>query len=284
MDGVSLALKSGEVVGLLGPNGAGKTTVMRMLATLSVADSGVITVADALRAADGAYQQQIGFLPETVPLYEDLSVYQYLAYFAKLYSLPEASKRIEAVLEDVDLLSRKESLVSNLSKGMRQRLGLARAILPDPAILLLDEPTIGLDPAQVVDIRRLIRRLGKTKAVLFSTHILAEAQQTCDRLIILKEGKVVADGPVVELANKLQVDTVVNIELAEASKFVAFLAQTDWCKEHQSIEINTFRVTLAPETAPSMVLDTIIKNGFVVNQFALEQTDLEDIYLDLLTA
>ncbi len=271
-------------MGLLGPNGAGKTTVMRILAALTSAESGEVTVATELLNDNQQYQHQIGYLPETVPLYEDLSVYQYLAYFARLYSLPNPQAKIEEALTDVDLLSRKESLVSNLSKGMRQRLGLARAILPDPAILLLDEPTIGLDPAQVVDIRNLIRRLGENKAVLFSTHILAEAQQTCDRLIILREGQVVADGPVPELAKQLEVNPIVTVEVSVIDGFMSFAKTQPWCEQIDQTEDNTFKIQLFSDVAPSTVLDTIVKNGFAVNQFALEQTDLEDIYLDLLTA
>ncbi len=284
VNGVSFALNKGEVVGLLGPNGAGKTTIMRLLTGYLQPDGGSITIDGAqIEPQSHAFKQRIGYLPETVPLYEDLSVNQYLVYFAKLYALENRNTKITQALHVVDLLDRQESLVGNLSKGMRQRLGLARAILHDPDILLLDEPTIGLDPAQVVDIRALIQKLGQTKTVLFSTHILAEAQETCDRLIILREGAVVAEGDVATLAAKLVPQTAVDVQVQDSTGFETFVTSRAWCQSVSQTAAARFVLYLEPAVSKSDILAEIVGQGFAVDAFTALENNLEDIYLDLLT-
>lgn len=281
---MSFALNKGEVVGLLGPNGAGKTTIMRLLTGYLQPDGGSITIDGAqIEPQSHAFKQRIGYLPETVPLYEDLSVNQYLVYFAKLYALENRNTKITQALHVVDLLDRQESLVGNLSKGMRQRLGLARAILHDPDILLLDEPTIGLDPAQVVDIRALIQKLGQTKTVLFSTHILAEAQETCDRLIILREGAVVAEGDVATLAAKLVPQTAVDVQVQDSTGFETFVTSRAWCQSVSQTAAARFVLYLEPAVSKSDILAEIVGQGFAVDAFTALENNLEDIYLDLLT-
>lgn len=194
LDAISFSAEQGEILGFLGPNGAGKTTTMRILTGFMPPTDGEAWVAGHNVFDDSLeMRRHIGYLPETVPLYRDMSVRGYLAFVAKLRDLPEQRQRIDEVLELVGMSDRANSLIRNLSKGMRQRVGLAQAIVHDPPVLILDEPTIGLDPHQVQDMRALIRRLGETRTVLLSTHILSEAEQICDRVIIIDRGHIIAE-------------------------------------------------------------------------------------------
>ncbi len=193
---VSFACRPGEIVGFLGPNGAGKTTTMRILTGFMPPTSGVAfiagydTVAESFQA-----RQHLGYLPETVPLYPEMTVENYLAFVGRLRRVPDLWERVDDVLEDVALLDRAESYVGSLSKGMRQRLGLAQAMIHRPDVLILDEPTIGLDPQQIVDMRLLIRELGQKHTILLSTHIMSEVEQICDRVIMIFDGAIALDQP-----------------------------------------------------------------------------------------
>ncbi len=191
---VTFACAAGEIVGLLGPNGAGKTTTMRLLTGYLPPTSGRATIAghDTLRDSFQA-RTHLGYLPETVPLYPEMSVTAYLTFIGRLRRVPHLADRIQMVLKSVDLTQRAASLIGSLSKGLRQRVGLAQALLHDPAVLILDEPTIGLDPRQITEVRELIKTLGQERTVLLSTHILSEVEQICDRAIILINGRVRAD-------------------------------------------------------------------------------------------
>jgi ABC-2 type transport system ATP-binding protein len=199
VNNLTFSCKAGEVVGFLGPNGAGKTTTMRMLTGYLPPTSGQAfiaghnTLAESLEA-----RRRLGYLPETVPLYPEMSVEGYLAFVGKLRRVDNLWERIDDVLEAVDLLDRAESFVGKLSKGMRQRLGLAQALLHEPDVLILDEPTIGLDPAQIREVRQLITELGKNHTILLSTHILTEVEQICNRVIMIFDGEIRADMPLQE--------------------------------------------------------------------------------------
>lgn len=184
----------GEIVGFLGPNGAGKTTTMRILTGYMPPTEGRATVAGFDIIAESLeVRKRVGYLPETVPLYPDMTAYEYLKFMADLRKLPDAAERADDALEMVGLESRGDSYIGSLSKGMRQRVGLAQALIHHPEVLILDEPTIGLDPGQVVEVRKLIREMGKQRTVLLSTHILSEAQQICDRVLIINKGKIIAE-------------------------------------------------------------------------------------------
>jgi ABC-2 type transport system ATP-binding protein len=184
----------GEILGFLGPNGAGKTTTMRILAGFMPPSAGTAQVAG-FDVVDQSLdvRKRIGYLPETVPLYPEMSVREYLRFMGSLRRVAGLAERIEQVLQEVSLAERGESNIGNLSKGLRQRLGLAQALLHQPEVLILDEPTIGLDPAQIIEVRRIIQQLGKDRTVLLSTHILSEAQQVCDRVLIINRGAIVAE-------------------------------------------------------------------------------------------
>ena len=192
LDNVSFSVKKGEIVGFLGPNGAGKSTLMKILTTYLAADEGVALVNDKNVISDTKEVQKIiGYLPEHNPLYLDLYVREYLAFNADVYKVP--SSRIQEVIELTGLTPESHKKIGQLSKGYRQRVGLANALLHNPEVLILDEPTTGLDPNQLVEIRNVIKNVGKDKTVFLSTHIMQEVEAICDRVIIIDKGKIVAD-------------------------------------------------------------------------------------------
>ncbi|GAB4467469.1 MAG: ATP-binding cassette domain-containing protein [Anaerolineales bacterium] len=194
LDNITFDANQGEIVGFLGPNGAGKTTTMRILTGYMPPSGGEAIVAGYDVVEESLeVRKRVGYLPETVPLYNDMTALDYLTFMAELRQIPNAQDRAWETLELVDLDERANSYIGNFSKGMRQRVGLAQALLHRPEVIILDEPTIGLDPAQVVEVRSLIREIGRDRTVLFSTHILSEAQQICDRVLIINKGKIVAE-------------------------------------------------------------------------------------------
>src|SRR5512136_787548 len=184
----------GEIVGFLGPNGAGKTTTMRILTGYMPPTEGTATVAGYDIVSESLeVRKRVGYLPETVPLYTDMTVFNYLKFMADLRHLPNTEEAVTDALDKVGLVDRAEGYIGNLSKGMRQRVGLAQALLHKPEVLILDEPTIGLDPAQIIEVRNLIREIGKERTVLLSTHILTEAQQLCNRILIINKGRIIVE-------------------------------------------------------------------------------------------
>jgi ABC-2 type transport system ATP-binding protein len=196
--------EKGEILGFLGPNGAGKTTTMRILCGYMPPTSGQARIAG-YDVVDQSLEvrRRVGYLPETVPLYPDMTVFEYLKFMADLRGLRDAEERVDGVLETVHMEDRAEGYIANLSKGMRQRIGLAQALLHEPEVLILDEPTIGLDPAQIRDVRNLIQKIGQERTVLLSTHILSEAQQICNRVLIINKGRIVAEDSPEQLQARL---------------------------------------------------------------------------------
>lgn len=230
VNGISFQVGKGEILGFLGPNGAGKTTTMRMITGYLGADEGEIKVNDIPVSEDNhLIKRNIGYLPEHNPLYLDMYVVEYLEYVARIYGIRSPKNRIEEVLVLTGLTPEQHKVIRSLSKGYRQRVGLAQAILHDPDVLILDEPTSGLDPNQLVEIRRLILDLGKDKTILLSTHIMQEVQALCNRVIIISQGNIVADGHIEMLTRNLsrqhQVEvtfsrTVVDETLAQIKGYV----------------------------------------------------------------
>ena len=205
VNAVSFTTEAGEIVGLLGPNGAGKTTLMRMLASYMPPSDGSARVAGFDVVQDSfEVRKRVGYLPEVVPVYPDMTVAGYVRFWAELRGVRRARQRTVQVLEQVQLADRSRSLVRQLSKGMRQRLGLAQAIVHDPQVIILDEPTIGIDPQQVIEVREMVRHLSQNHTILFSTHILSEAEQICDRVLIINEGRIIAQGAPATLREQLQ--------------------------------------------------------------------------------
>jgi len=216
IDDISFDVKTGEILGFLGPNGAGKTTTMKIVTCYMPPTSGTVDV-DGYSIADHSLEvrRKIGYLPELNPLYLDMNVVEYLEYAAQLHGLDKARIRQQLALmvEVCGLKDVRHKDIGELSKGYRQRVGLAQAMIHDPEVLILDEPTSGLDPNQIVEIRNLIKQLGRAKTVILSTHILSEVQATCDRVIIINEGSIVADGTPGELQEKFHGAESVSLEL-----------------------------------------------------------------------
>jgi ABC-2 type transport system ATP-binding protein len=207
VDDISFEVRAGEVLGFVGPNGAGKTTTMKILTSYLAPTGGRAEVAgfDVYEQSVEA-RRRIGYLPEDTPLYKDMSVLEYLQWVARIRGIDAqaARQRIKTVAEQCAIGHRLGSLIGELSKGYRQRVGLAQAILHEPDVLILDEPTSGLDPNQIVEIRNVIKDYGKTRTVIFSTHILPEVQLTCSRVLVISDGKIVADKAPSELGGSIQ--------------------------------------------------------------------------------
>jgi len=197
VDHINLDIQKGEILGLLGPNGAGKTTTLRMLTGFFLPTTGDIRIKDfSIRENTLDIKKLIGYLPESAPLYHSMLVYDYLNYIADVRGLDKENKisRIKRLADICGLHGIMHKTIEELSKGLKQRVGLAHAMMDDPEILVLDEPTSGLDPNQIAEIREIIKQIGKEKTVILSTHILSEAEATCDRIVIINKGKIVADG------------------------------------------------------------------------------------------
>lgn len=218
VDHIDLDIKGGEIVGLLGPNGAGKTTTLRMLTGYFQPTAGDIKVKEfSIHDNPLAIKQLIGYLPESAPLYKGMIVYDYLDYVAHVRGLANEAKhkRLQELADMCGLRDIMHKTIETLSKGLKQRVGLAHAMMSDPEILILDEPTSGLDPNQIIEIREIIRKIGEQKTVILSTHILSEAEATCDRIVIVNKGKVVADGNTQELTAGRQRERQIQIGLME---------------------------------------------------------------------
>ena len=223
LQSANINIQKGEIVGLLGPNGAGKTTLMKMLTGVLEPDSGSITINGLDIINDRSkVQSKIGYLPENAPLYPDLTVQDYLMMMAELRQI-EPEKQIPACIAAIHAVNLDQVItrpIGQLSKGMRQRVGLAQAILHKPDILILDEPTVGLDPTQIVEIRQLIKNLAQQSTVLFSTHILSEVEALCDRVIMIMNGKIKADSRLSELANTDNAILVLDEDRPDAKDFL----------------------------------------------------------------
>ena len=225
VDNISFDVQTGEILGFLGPNGAGKTTTMKIITCYLPPSSGTVEV-DGLSIAERSLdvRRKIGYLPELNPLYLDMNVLDYLEYAAQLHGVrgAEIGSRVRQMVEVCGLGEVRHKDIGEMSKGYRQRAGLAQAMIHDPEVLILDEPTSGLDPNQIVEIRNLIRHLGRAKTVILSTHILTEVQATCDRVIIINDGIIVADGTLAQLQQDFRGSEQVMLELkAEAGNAMA---------------------------------------------------------------
>ncbi len=217
VDNISMTIRKGEILGLLGPNGAGKTTTLRMLTGYFRPSSGSIKIKDYNMPEDNLkIKSLIGYLPESAPLYHNMLVYDYLEYVAKLKGIDDKESRYDRFLQLSDLCGLSAIMakpIANLSKGLKQRVGLAHAMMTDPEILILDEPTSGLDPNQIAEIREIIRTIGKEKTIIFSTHILSEAEATCDRIAIINNGRVVADDTTANLKQNAKQSSFIRLSV-----------------------------------------------------------------------
>lgn len=287
--GVSFEMKEGEVVGILGPNGAGKTTLLRILVTFLKSDGGEVLI-DGVDAGEFSNQEKIkskiGYLPEHAPLYEDLTVREYLEFVGKMQGLTDdkLEERILYVLKECGLKEKKNSEISTLSKGYRQRTGIAQALIHDPKIVILDEPTTGLDPNQRIEIRDLIKEIGKSKTVILSSHVLPEVQATCSRVLIINKGRIVADGTPEDLENKEKdkVSAIINIEVEKSSpELIAKLKALDGVKEVKS-EGNKIMIAASAETdIRKDIAKLISETGAGLLEISQKHADLEDVFINL---
>lgn len=281
---ISFTAEPGQVTGFLGPNGAGKTTTMRMLTGYMPPTSGKATVAG-YDVFDNsmAVRQRVGYLPETVPLYRDMSAREYLMYIAEIRGLKQRRAKADDVLTRVGLKERAGSRIRALSKGMRQRVGLAAALIHDPEVLILDEPTIGLDPIQVLELRDLVRDLGQDHTVLFSTHILSEAEQVCDKVVIINRGQVIAQGAPADLRRDLERGGRVLVRVAakedDALQTIAALPLV----AEVTRDVNGLVATPAdPQTDPRpAIAQALVTGGFDIVEIRSLAVSLEDIFLEL---
>ncbi len=226
---LSFRVERGKIWGLLGPNAAGKTTTMRILtAYLPATDGKAIVAGHDVFEHPQEVKQKIGYLPEVVPLYLEMVVEEYLQFVSEIKGIPSARRKetIDSVSERVGLEPARKRLIKNISRGFRQRVGLAQALIHDPEVLILDEPTIGLDPAQIIEIRQLIRSLKGERTIILSTHILAEVTQTCDGVVIINEGRLMANGSLTELSDTFKDREGVFIRLRKLDKESIELLQT----------------------------------------------------------
>lgn len=284
VNNLSFSAQKGEILGFLGPNGAGKTTTMRILTGYMPPTSGTVTIGGHDVIEDSlAVRRIVGYLPETVPLYNDMTVREYLRYMADLRGLKKSRQRIQDTLGMVQMEDRAEGYIGNLSKGMRQRVGLAQALLHQPEVLILDEPTIGLDPKQVVKFRELIRSIGKDRTVLLSTHILPEVQQVCDRVLIINNGHIVAEDTPEQLQARLTGAQRVAVRvrgsvtaLLPALQALPGVSQVSALAEDQM----TFE-TYPGEDARPLVARAIINAGLDLLELRPINLSLEDIFLQL---
>ena len=284
IESLTFEAEQGEILGFLGPNGAGKTTTMRILTGYMPPTEGEATVAGYDVVAESIeVRRRVGYLPETVPLYNDMTVFDYLKFMADLRHLPNSEDRIDETLEMVGLEDRAEGYISNLSKGMRQRVGLGQALLHRPEVLILDEPTIGLDPGQVVDVRNVIREIGKERTVLLSTHILSEAQQLCDRVLIINKGKIVAeDTPANLQASLIGSERGMLRVRGEADDLIESIKKIKGITSVKPKEDGVLEFQFAPgQDVRASVARTTIEAGFDLLEMRPIGMSLEDIFLQL---
>ena len=292
VNNVSFDARAGEVLGFLGPNGAGKTTTMRILTCYLAADAGSATVAgyDVFEESVDV-RKSIGYLPESAPLYTDMGVIEYLNFMTQVRSLPKSLRkaRIRTVVELCGLEDVIQKDIGELSKGYRQRVGLAQSLIHDPPIMILDEPTSGLDPSQIIEIRNLIKDIGQEKLVLFSTHILPEVSATCSRILIINDGKIVANGTPAELAGQARGEEIVHISIrGPQAEIEAKLDTLEFVSQWAPVDVDTddgvvgYRVTAAQGSdAAEALFHVVVDNRWSLTELHQESVDLEDVFLNL---
>lgn len=276
LDNVSFSVKKGEIVGFLGPNGAGKSTLMKILTTYITADEGKAEVnGNDVLVNQKMVQQSVGYLPEHNPLYLDLYVREYLEFNADVYKV--AKSRIEEVIELTGLSPESHKKIGQLSKGYRQRVGLATALLHNPDVLILDEPTTGLDPNQLVEIRNVIKNVGKDKTVFLSTHIMQEVEAICDRVIIINNGKIVTDKKLDKLVSEVTTQ-VIEVEFDKAVNEELFAKLSDLIN-YRNTQGNVWELTFETEVdMRSALFDFAHDNGLKTLQISLKSKNLEEIF------
>lgn len=291
VDNISFEVKTGEVVGFLGPNGAGKSTTMKIITCYLTASEGNVLLDDLSVSTDQEMvKTKIGYLPESNPLYEEMAIIDYLKFCAEIQGIPksEIENRIKSMIDKCGLELEKHKKIYELSKGYRQRVGLAQSMIHDPDVLILDEPTSGLDPNQIVEIRNLIKKLGKEKTVILSSHILSEVEATCDRILIINKGKIVADGTPGSLREEAQGNELLTVqldtglsEMNNVSTAISNLATVMTVKPIDGKE-NYFQIQSKPQTSSKKsIFDLCVDNKWYLLELKSLETKLEDVFREL---
>ncbi|HAM88343.1 MAG: ABC transporter related protein [Candidatus Falkowbacteria bacterium GW2011_GWC2_38_22] len=291
LDDISLEVKKGEILGFLGPNGAGKSTTMKIITSFWTPTSGSVLIDGVNITQDTLVSRaKIGYLPETVPLYEDMRVYEYLKFIAEVRGIAKDKirERIKEVVSDCGLSKVIRKPIEELSKGYRQRVGLAQAIMHKPDILILDEPTTGLDPNQITEIRDLIKKIGKEKTVIFSTHILGEVSATCDRVVIINNGKIVGEGNPNELAQKIGSKELIYVKIkgpkAEVETALRDLENVEKVESKDRESENIFGYEIEPKAGVDLreaLSQTVMNKNWSILEFSKKSMSLEDVFREL---
>lgn len=287
LDNISFEMKEGEIVGILGPNGAGKTTLLRILVTFLAPTAGKVFIEN-LDIRDDRDQQKIrgklGYLPEHAPLYEDMTITEYLEFVGKMQGLDgdKLEDRIDFVLKKCGLSEKRNAEIVTLSKGYRQRTGIAQALIHNPKIVILDEPTTGLDPNQRIEIRDLIKEIGRSKTVILSSHVLSEVQATCSRVLIINKGKIVADGTPQDLEEKGRSKATINIEVEKIGNDL--MAKLRSLAGVLDVAANKNNITITSELENDIRKDIAkiaVDSGSGLLELVQKKVDLEDVFINL---
>jgi ABC-2 type transport system ATP-binding protein len=277
IDSISFEAKKGEVLGFLGPNGAGKTTTMKILTCFIPQTSGIATVCGYATRNDAmAVRQRIGYLPEHNPLYKEMYVKEYLAFVAGLHKVKNPMQRVAEMIDRTGLGVEQNKIIGALSKGYRQRVGLAQAMIHNPDVLILDEPTTGLDPNQLVDIRRLIMQIATEKTVLLSTHIMQEVEALCNRVVIINKGEIVANDTIDDLRARSKGETVITLEFLEKTTQKA-LAEIQGVKAAKNIGGNRWQLRTEGDVRAAISAFAQSNNLSIVEMHR-EQSSVQDVF------
>ena len=292
VENISFTVKDGEIVGLLGPNGAGKSTTMNAITGYIEQTEGEIIVNgyDTIKKAKKA-KREIGYMPEGVPLYDDLSIKEFVTYMAELRKVnrKERKQKVEEIIKKVGLLDMKNKLIKNLSRGQKQRVSFAGALIGDPKILILDEPTVGLDPKQITEIRSLIKDLGKNHTVILSSHILSEVSQICDRVVIINKGKIVAEDTPENLENRASNKNIIYITVEDSDnkteKIKEKIRGIEEIKFIEELEDKTKKYEIIgskDEDLRKTIFTEFAKEGITILEMKKPEATLEDAFMKII--
>jgi ABC-2 type transport system ATP-binding protein len=289
VDNISFRVKTGEILGFLGPNGAGKTTTMKAIVTYLTPNEGDIHVGNfSIHQNPDEIKKLIGYLPENNPLYSDMPVIDYLKFVAELQGI-EKGKIRDKILEMINICGlegEKHKKIGELSKGYKQRVGLAQALIHDPQVLILDEPTSGLDPNQIVEIRELIKKIGREKTVILSSHILAEVEATCDRILIINKGKIVADGTSKDLRKQSEGREILKVKIEDGEKNDVFKSlqalSTVGIVDFMKQDVSAYEIQSKPGiSSRKEIFRLCVDKGWTLTEMTPIETKLEDIFREL---
>ena len=293
IQGVSFSVKQGEVIGFLGPNGAGKTTTMRILTGFMPATTGTASIAGFdVFSQPLDIRKHIGYLPEDVPLYKDMTVREFLNFAAEIKGVSGAKKaaQVQDAMQRCGIYSVQQRLIANLSKGFRQRVGLAQTLLGSPDVLILDEPTTGLDPAQIIEIRELIRELAKEKTIILSTHILPEVSMICQRVIIINKGKIVAVDTTENLTSRMQKSTKILMEVdgpeEQVRRVLERVIGVIGVETGEPTQSGVFEYQIDSEKGRDIrreLANVVAVNGWGLLELRSVEMTLEDVFVQLVT-